>query len=157
MLCAPTVAGSVGASSFTCPCPPEPHDVAGKGSQGRRGFGSDKAQSEFRRCLRRSRFACERETGLSQPALKVRGREYLRIIYGPEYTEPQNLDRLRQRGLGAKRSRRSRVRKGYPDRSTVPRNPCSRSFPVIKLVEPLLRRGQELRVGVRLGAGPGGE
>jgi protein phosphatase len=42
--------------------------------------------------------------GLAQPALKVRGREYLRIIYGPEYTEPENLDRLRQRGLGAKRS-----------------------------------------------------
>ncbi|HLK56128.1 MAG TPA: hypothetical protein VKU00_06175, partial [Chthonomonadaceae bacterium] len=42
--------------------------------------------------------------GLAQPAVKVRGREYLRIIYGPEYTEPQNLERLRQRGLGAKRS-----------------------------------------------------
>jgi protein phosphatase len=32
------------------------------------------------------------------------GREYLRIIYGPEYDLPQNLDRLRQRGLSAKRS-----------------------------------------------------
>ena len=42
--------------------------------------------------------------GLVQPAVKVRGREYLRIIYGPEYTEPQNLERLRKRGLGAKRS-----------------------------------------------------
>ena len=42
--------------------------------------------------------------GLVQPALKVRGREYLRIIYGPEYTEPANLNRLRSRGLGAKRS-----------------------------------------------------
>ena len=42
--------------------------------------------------------------GLVQPALKVRGREYLRIIYGPEYTEPINLNRLRSRGLGAKRS-----------------------------------------------------
>ena len=39
-----------------------------------------------------------------QPAVKVRGREYLRIIYGPEYTEPENLTRLRSRGLGAKRS-----------------------------------------------------
>ena len=39
-----------------------------------------------------------------QPGLKVRGREYLRIIYGPDYTEPANLDRLRQRGLGHKRS-----------------------------------------------------
>jgi PNKP (polynucleotide 5'-kinase/3'-phosphatase) family adenylyltransferase-like protein len=42
--------------------------------------------------------------GLVQPALKTRGREYLRIIYGPDYTEPQNLERLRQRGLGRKRS-----------------------------------------------------
>ena len=36
--------------------------------------------------------------------LKVRGRKYLRIIYGPDYTEPGNIDRLRQRGLAAKRS-----------------------------------------------------
>ncbi len=42
--------------------------------------------------------------GLVQPALKVRGREYLRIVYGPEYTEPGNLERLRSRGLGRKRS-----------------------------------------------------
>ena len=39
-----------------------------------------------------------------QPGLKVRGPEYLRIIYGPDYTEPANLVRLRQRGLGHKRS-----------------------------------------------------
>jgi protein phosphatase len=42
--------------------------------------------------------------GLVQPGLKVRGREYLRIIYGPDYTEPANIDRLRQRGLAHKRS-----------------------------------------------------
>jgi protein phosphatase len=42
--------------------------------------------------------------GPIQPGVKVRGREYLRIIYGPDYTEPVNLDRLRQRGLGHKRS-----------------------------------------------------
>jgi protein phosphatase len=42
--------------------------------------------------------------GLVQPGLKVRGREYLRIIYGPDYTEPVNLERLRPRGLGHKRS-----------------------------------------------------
>ncbi|MBD8524274.1 polynucleotide kinase-phosphatase [Pseudomarimonas arenosa] len=41
--------------------------------------------------------------GLIQPAIKVRGREYLRIIYGPTYTEPLNLERLRQRGLNRKR------------------------------------------------------
>jgi len=42
--------------------------------------------------------------GLLQPAVKCRGREYLRIIYGPEYTMDENLERLRSRGLGAKRS-----------------------------------------------------
>jgi protein phosphatase len=42
--------------------------------------------------------------GVIQPGLKVRGREYLRIIYGPDYTEPAHLDRLRRRGLGHKRS-----------------------------------------------------
>lgn len=42
--------------------------------------------------------------GLVQPGLKVRGREYLRLIYGPDYTEPANLTRLRQRALSHKRS-----------------------------------------------------
>ncbi|MER5366245.1 polynucleotide kinase-phosphatase [Streptomyces sp. NPDC002722] len=41
---------------------------------------------------------------LVQPGIKVRGREYLRIIYGPEYTRPENLERLRDRFLGHKRS-----------------------------------------------------
>ncbi|MFB9995086.1 polynucleotide kinase-phosphatase [Deinococcus oregonensis] len=40
-----------------------------------------------------------------QPAVKVRGREYLRMIYGPEYTRTENLKRLRARALGAKRAR----------------------------------------------------
>ena len=39
-----------------------------------------------------------------EPAVKCRGREYLRIIYGPEYTIPENLERLKARGLGRKRS-----------------------------------------------------
>jgi protein phosphatase len=38
-----------------------------------------------------------------QPAIKCRGAEYLRIIYGPEYTLPEHLDRLRERGLAGKR------------------------------------------------------
>jgi len=42
--------------------------------------------------------------GLVQPAIKCRGIEYLRVIYGPEYTMPENLDRLRSRGLSGKRS-----------------------------------------------------
>ena len=42
--------------------------------------------------------------GHAQPAVKVRGPEYLRIIYGPEYDAPEHLARLRSRGLGHKRS-----------------------------------------------------
>jgi len=42
--------------------------------------------------------------GLAQPGIKCRGREYLRIIYGPEYTAEHHLSRLRARGLGHKRS-----------------------------------------------------
>lgn len=42
--------------------------------------------------------------GLLQPAVKCRGREYLRIIYGPDYTEPGNLERLRHRGVRRKQS-----------------------------------------------------
>ncbi len=47
--------------------------------------------------------------GLVQPGIKCRGREYLRIIYGPDYTVPEHLDRLRRRGLGRKRSPALRV------------------------------------------------
>ena len=49
-------------------------------------------------------FIVRGKRGLVQPAVKCRGREYLRIIYGPEYTLPQNLERLRSRGLSHKRS-----------------------------------------------------
>lgn len=49
-------------------------------------------------------FVARGRRGLVQPAVKCRGREYLRIIYGPEYTMPENLERLRARGLGRKRS-----------------------------------------------------
>jgi protein phosphatase len=49
-------------------------------------------------------FVAKGSKGLIQPALKVRGKEYLRIIYGPEYDAPDNLVRLRERGLGGKRN-----------------------------------------------------
>ena len=42
--------------------------------------------------------------GFVQPGVKCRDREYLRIIYGPEYLEPANLERLRQRSIGRKSS-----------------------------------------------------
>jgi protein phosphatase len=51
-----------------------------------------------------SQFVGKNRRGLIQPAIKCRGREYLRIIYGPEYTAPEHLERLRTRGLGTKRS-----------------------------------------------------
>ena len=51
-----------------------------------------------------SQFVGRNRRGLIQPAIKCRGREYLRIIYGPEYTAPEHLERLRARGLGTKRS-----------------------------------------------------
>ncbi len=53
-------------------------------------------------------FIAKSKQGLVQPAVKCRGREYLRIIYGPEYTAAENLKRLRARGLGRKRSLASR-------------------------------------------------
>ena len=49
-------------------------------------------------------FIARSRRGLAQPAVKCRGREYLRIIYGPEYTAPENLERLRSRGLSSNRS-----------------------------------------------------
>lgn len=49
-------------------------------------------------------FVVKGRKGLVQPAVKCRGREYLRIIYGPEYTAPENLNRLRERRVAGKRS-----------------------------------------------------
>lgn len=49
-------------------------------------------------------FIVKGRYGILQPAMKVRGCEYLRIIYGPEYTAPEQIARLRSRGLKGKRS-----------------------------------------------------
>jgi protein phosphatase len=49
-------------------------------------------------------FIAKGPRGLVQPAVKCRGPEYLRIIYGPEYSAPANITRLRSRRVGAKRS-----------------------------------------------------
>lgn len=49
-------------------------------------------------------FIVRGSRGLVQPAIKCRGKEYLRIIYGAEYDLPENLECLRQRGLSAGRS-----------------------------------------------------
>ena len=53
-------------------------------------------------------FVANGPKGFVQPALKCRGREYLRIIYGPEYTAEDQLPRLRSRGVSGKRSMASR-------------------------------------------------
>jgi protein phosphatase len=47
-------------------------------------------------------FVAKGEKGLVQPAMKVRGRDYLRIIYGPDYDLPENIERLRTRALSRK-------------------------------------------------------
>ena len=49
-------------------------------------------------------FIVRGRRGLTQPAVKCRGPEYLRIIYGPEYLLPENLERLRSRSVSTKRS-----------------------------------------------------
>jgi protein phosphatase len=49
-------------------------------------------------------FVARGRRGLVQPAIKCRGSEYLRIIYGPEYLLPENLGRLRNRNVATKRS-----------------------------------------------------
>ena len=49
-------------------------------------------------------FLLRGRRGLAQPAVKCRGPEYLRIIYGPDYADGENLTRLRNRGLAGKRS-----------------------------------------------------
>lgn len=49
-------------------------------------------------------FIARSSEGILQPAVKCRGSEYLRIIYGPEYDMPENLKRLKKRGLSKKRS-----------------------------------------------------
>ena len=49
-------------------------------------------------------FVANGRRGLVQPAIKCRGSEYLRIIYGPEYLLPENLSRLRNRNVATKRS-----------------------------------------------------
>jgi protein phosphatase len=48
-------------------------------------------------------FTARGPKGLLQPAIKVRGKEYLRIIYGPDYDAPENLSRLRNRNTATKR------------------------------------------------------
>ena len=49
-------------------------------------------------------FIARGRRGVVQPAVKCRGSEYLRIIYGPEYSAPANIARLRSRRVSAKRS-----------------------------------------------------
>lgn len=54
--------------------------------------------------LKPTGFTVRDDKGLIQPGIKCRGREYLRIIYGAEYTAPEHLTRLKARNVGGKRS-----------------------------------------------------
>lgn len=47
-------------------------------------------------------FVARHKGKLLQPAIKVRGRKYLHIIYGIDYLKPENLVRLKQRNAGKK-------------------------------------------------------
>ncbi len=49
-------------------------------------------------------FISKGEKGILQPAIKCRGKEYLRIIYGPTYSVPENLTRLKERSVSGKRA-----------------------------------------------------
>ena len=49
-------------------------------------------------------YIAKKDGRLLQPAVKCRGREYLRIIYGAEYLEPEHLQRLKKRSLSRKRA-----------------------------------------------------
>ena len=63
-------------------------------------------------------FTARGRKGLAQPGIKCRGREYLRIIYGPEYPDASQIDRLRPRNLARKRGTRHprvRARRREPD------------------------------------------
>jgi polynucleotide kinase-phosphatase len=73
-------------------------------AEGTRWWDSMTGQGEEGMVVKPLNFIASGQRGLLQPAIKVRGREYLRIIYGPEYTAPDQIERLRARGLGAKRS-----------------------------------------------------
>jgi protein phosphatase len=66
--------------------------------------GTDGSRQRGHLVVKPLEFVTKGRKGLAQPAVKVRGREYLRIIYGPEYTLPEHLERLKSRGLGTKRS-----------------------------------------------------
>jgi protein phosphatase len=55
-----------------------------------------------------SSFVAHGRRGTTQPAVKCRGKEYLRITYGPEYMAPESFERLRACVLSAKQPRAKR-------------------------------------------------
>ena len=72
-----------------------------------------------------------RNKHLVQPAVKCRGREYLRIIYGPEYTAPEHLERLR---FSRFRQKASACRKGVCAGYRIPAALCrSRTLATVHL------------------------
>ena len=78
--------------------------ISGTGRCWHRGWEALTARGGEGMVVKPVEFVARGPRGLIQPAIKCRGREYLRLIYGPQYTAPENLERLRERGLSAKRS-----------------------------------------------------
>ncbi|MDQ0269625.1 polynucleotide kinase-phosphatase [Cytobacillus purgationiresistens] len=52
--------------------------------------------------IKPSDYIAKNKNKLIQPAIKVRGRKYLHIIYGMDYLLPENLQRLKERNTGKK-------------------------------------------------------
>ena len=73
-------------------------------------------------------FVTRTERGLVAPAVKCRGREYLRIIYGPEYTREEQMARLRKRTVGRYVTRKGAIRARRDDRGIVPGSMGTRSY-----------------------------
>ncbi len=73
-------------------------------------------------------FVTRTERGLVAPAVKCRGREYLQIIYGPEYTREDQMARLRKRTVGRYVTRKGAIRAWRDDRGIVPGSMGTRSY-----------------------------
>ena len=53
-------------------------------------------------------FVCRGRRGQAQPAIKCRGKEHLRLVYGPDYDAPENRLRLLDRPALARRRQKHR-------------------------------------------------
>lgn len=57
-------------------------------------------------------FLCRGRRGLAQPGIKCRGREHLRLVYGPEYDSEENIVKLLdRRAISRRRQKHRRILK----------------------------------------------